>query len=135
MIGERATGRVRCRAAEIPAIGRLDSVIAMVRDLFTGVEARVKQSYVNLAAGVAPVIAPTIGVAIATLGGWRAIYGFLAAGGIILLAAVATQLDESAPSRGSHTVGTALRSYLRVLRHPVTVGYVAVIAAGADVCA
>ena len=29
-------------------------VLAMVRDLFTGVEARVRQSYVNLAAGIAP---------------------------------------------------------------------------------
>ena len=48
-------------------------VVAMVRDLFTGVEARVKQSYVNLAAGVAPIVAPTLGVAVATMGGWRAI--------------------------------------------------------------
>jgi DHA1 family bicyclomycin/chloramphenicol resistance-like MFS transporter len=104
------------------------TVIATVRDLFTGVEARVKQSYVNLAAGVAPVIAPTVGVAVAALGGWRAIYAVLAIGGIVLLALVATQLDESARSRGSHTIATALRSYLRVLRHPVTVGYVVVIA-------
>src|SRR5215207_4839166 len=47
-------------------------VLAMVRDLFTGSEARVRQSYVNLASGVAPIIAPTLGVAVATQGGWRA---------------------------------------------------------------
>jgi len=53
-------------------------VVAMVRDLFSGAEARVRQSYVNMAAGVAPVIAPTLGVGVATLGGWRAIYAALA---------------------------------------------------------
>ncbi|MDB4882674.1 MAG: drug resistance transporter, Bcr/CflA subfamily, partial [Gemmatimonadetes bacterium] len=47
-------------------------VLAVVRDLFTGTEARVKQSYVNLAGGVAPIIAPTLGIAIASFGGWRA---------------------------------------------------------------
>src|SRR4051812_22524756 len=41
-------------------------VLAIVRDLFRGQEARVKQSYVNLAGGIAPIIAPTIGIAIAT---------------------------------------------------------------------
>ncbi len=104
------------------------TVVAMIRDLFTGTEARVKQSYVNLAAGVAPVIAPTVGVAIAVLGGWRAIYGALAAGGVALVIAVALWIGESAPRRAAHTMATALHSYATVLRHPVTLGYIAVIA-------
>jgi DHA1 family bicyclomycin/chloramphenicol resistance-like MFS transporter len=104
------------------------TVIAMVRDLFTGTEARVKQSYVNLAAGVAPVIAPTVGVAIATLGGWRAIYGALAAGGTVLFLIVAEWIGESAPRHATHTIATAVRSYITVLRHRVTLGYIVMIA-------
>jgi MFS transporter, DHA1 family, multidrug resistance protein len=105
------------------------TVIAMVRDLFTGSEARVKQSYVNLAGGIAPVIAPTVGVAIAALfGGWRAIYGALAVGGMLLATTAALQLPESLRERSAHTIKTALVSYTRVLSHPITVGYVLVIA-------
>ena len=105
-------------------------VVAMVRDLFTGVEARVRQSYVNLAAGIAPIIAPTLGVAVATLGGWRAIYGALAAGGAVLLAIAALRLDESLPPtpHESFEVRRALQGYARVLRHRVSMGYAAVIA-------
>lgn len=104
------------------------TVIAMIRDLFTGAEARVKQSYVNLAAGIAPVIAPTVGVAIATLGGWRAIYGALAGGGIVLVTVVAIWIGESAPRHMTHTIRTAARSYVTVLRHRVTLGYIVMIA-------
>jgi DHA1 family bicyclomycin/chloramphenicol resistance-like MFS transporter len=105
-------------------------VIAIVRDLFTGTEARVKQSYVNLAGGVAPIIAPTIGVAVATFGGWRAIYGVLAAGGLVLFTIAARWLDESATRRATatRTVLGAVANYAIVLRHPVTLGYVLVIA-------
>ena len=105
-------------------------VVATVRDLFTGVEARVKQSYVNLAAGIAPIIAPTLGVAVATLGGWRAIYGFLAAGGAVLLSVATLRLDESLPQRrdGAFEVRHALAGYARVFRHRVSVGYILVIA-------
>ncbi len=105
-------------------------VVAMVRDLFAGPEARVRQSYVNLAAGLAPVVAPTLGVAVAGLGGWRAIYGVLAAGGCVLLASTALRLGESAPRQAGAppTPGEVLRRYVRVLRHPVSVGYVLVVA-------
>jgi len=105
-------------------------VVAMVRDLFTGNEARVKQSYVNLAGGVAPIIAPTIGVAVAAFGGWRAIYGVLALGGMVLFIVAALRLDESALPRANatRTVRAAVGSYAIVFRHPVTLGYVIVIA-------
>jgi MFS transporter, DHA1 family, multidrug resistance protein len=105
-------------------------VVTVVRDLFTGVEARVRQSYVNLAAGIAPIIAPTLGVAVAAMGGWRAIYGALAAGGVVLLAIASLRLGESHPIRphGSFEVRRALAGYARVLRHRVSVGYALVIA-------
>jgi MFS transporter, DHA1 family, multidrug resistance protein len=105
-------------------------VVATVRDLFTGVEARVKQSYVNLAAGIAPIIAPTLGVAVATMGGWRAIYGFLAAGGAVLTSVATLWLGESLPRRpeGTFEVQRAIGGYARVLRHRVSLGYIIVVA-------
>jgi DHA1 family bicyclomycin/chloramphenicol resistance-like MFS transporter len=105
-------------------------VLATVRDLFAGPEARVRQAYVNLAGGVAPVIAPTLGVAIATVGGWRAIYGALAVGGIVLFTIVALRLEESAPRRvgATLTMRNTLGSYARMLGHPVSLGYALVVA-------
>ncbi|MFL5579276.1 MAG: hypothetical protein ACJ8AO_02800 [Gemmatimonadaceae bacterium] len=43
----------------------------------------------NLAAGIAPIVAPSLGVAVAAVGGWRAIYAVLALGGATLLGAAA----------------------------------------------
>ncbi|MEO8334997.1 MAG: Bcr/CflA family efflux MFS transporter, partial [bacterium] len=105
-------------------------VLATVRDNFRGSEARTRQSYVNLAAGLAPMIAPTLGVFVASFGGWRAIYGALAAGGIVLWVLAFRNLDESAPlgAFSSLTFRGTLHSYVRVLTHPVTMGYALVVA-------
>ncbi len=105
-------------------------VIATVRDNFRGSEARTRQSYVNLSAGLAPIIAPTLGVFIASLGGWRAIYGALAAGGVVLWVLAARNLDESAPlhAAASLSVRGTIRNYVRVVSHPVTMGYAMVVA-------
>jgi DHA1 family bicyclomycin/chloramphenicol resistance-like MFS transporter len=107
-------------------------VLAMVRDLFTGQEARTQQSYVNMAGGIAPIIAPTLGVAIARLGGWRTIYGALAAGALALLLIAARQLGETAPRHTGEalTFRRTLSNYARVLRHPVSLGYALVVALG-----
>ncbi len=105
-------------------------VIATIRDVFRGREARTRQSYVNLAAGLAPIIAPTLGAWISSVGGWRAIYGALAAGGVVLLVLAARNLPETAPlhARGALTLRGTLRNYARVVRHPVTIGYALVVA-------
>jgi DHA1 family bicyclomycin/chloramphenicol resistance-like MFS transporter len=107
-------------------------VLAMVRDLFTGQEARTQQSYVNMAGGIAPIIAPTLGVAIASYGGWRTIYGALAAGAMVLFIIAARRLGESAPLHASTalTFRRTLSNYARVLRHPVSIGYALVVALG-----
>jgi len=101
-------------------------VVATVRDVYAGAEARVRQSYVNLAAGLAPLIAPTLGILTAAVGGWRLIYGVLAAGGLALLGGVALGLDESLPPHTAPAPDSLTRRYARVLRHPVSVGYVLV---------
>ncbi len=107
-------------------------VMATVRDLFSGAEARARQSYINLAGGVAPIIAPTLGVFVAHAGGWRAIYASLAAGGFPAHQIVAAlQLRETAPrTPGSFTLRGSVRDYGRVLRHPVTIGNALVVALG-----
>ena len=103
-------------------------VVAMVRDLFSGAEARVRQSYVNLAAGVAPVIAPSVGVLVAAVGGWRAIYGVLAAGAATLVTIAWFALDESltpshrdVSSYRDHVVRVRA-GYARVFRERLSVG-------------
>jgi DHA1 family bicyclomycin/chloramphenicol resistance-like MFS transporter len=103
-------------------------VLATIRDLFAGAQARTRQSYVNLAAGVAPIIAPTLGVWVAAAGGWRAIYGTLAAGAGLLFVVAALRLGESAPRRAAAPlrVREVAASYARVLRHPVSAGYAVV---------
>jgi DHA1 family bicyclomycin/chloramphenicol resistance-like MFS transporter len=104
-------------------------VLATVRDLFTGREARTKQSYVNMAGGVAPIIAPTIGMFVAGFGGWRAIYGVLAAGGIALFITAAIRLRETAPRTSETlTVQRTLANYARVIRNPISFGNALVVA-------
>ena len=107
-------------------------VIATVRDHFAGAEARVRQSYVSMTGGIAPIIAPTLGVWIASLGGWRAIYGALAGGGVVLCLLVARYLRDAEPAiaRVRLTARGTLASYLRVMRHPISMGYAVVVALG-----
>ena len=104
-------------------------VLATVRDLFTGREARTKQAYVSMAGGIAPIIAPTLGIFVAGFGGWRAIYGVLAAGGIVLLIVATVQLRETAPMTGhALSMRRTLANYARVVRHPVSFGNALVVA-------
>jgi DHA1 family bicyclomycin/chloramphenicol resistance-like MFS transporter len=107
-------------------------VLATVRDLYSGQEARTQQSYVNMAGGIAPIIAPTLGVSIAALGGWRAIYGALATGGLVLFVIAARRLRETAPRHAAMalTLRRTLSNYARVIRHPVSLGYALVVALG-----
>ena len=104
-------------------------VLATVRDLFTGREARTKQAYVNMAGGIAPIIAPTLGIFVAGFGGWRAIYGVLAAGGIVLFIAATVRFGETAPMTvQALSVRRTLANYARVVRHPVSFGNALVVA-------
>lgn len=106
-------------------------VVAVIRDLFQGTAARARQSYVSIAGGVAPIVAPTVGVWIAGAGGWRGIYAALALGGTALLAAAAFGLGESAARSAAPLTARGVgASYARVLRHPVSAGYIGVAALG-----
>ena len=105
--------------------------IAIVRDLFEGAAGRAKMSYIVIAINIVPMIAPTAGAALLTLGDWRLIYGALVAVGLVLLLAMSFGFNESAridPANGLMPAVIA-RTYLRVLRHPICLGYILVNAA------
>ena len=102
-----------------PGMGAL----TIVRDLFDGEEARAKTSYVVVAINIVPMVAPTVGAALLTLGGWQAVYWVPVAGGCILLAAM-HGLAETAhidPQVRLSPLRIA-RDYLSILTHPISLG-------------
>ncbi len=91
-----ATALVLWRLAEgMGAASGAVLTLAIIRDLFEGVAARAKLSYVSVVSGVAPIVAPMLGAGVLSLAGWRGVYGALAAAGLPLLAVVALRLGES----------------------------------------
>jgi MFS transporter, DHA1 family, multidrug resistance protein len=80
-----------------------------------------------MATMVVPMVAPTVGVALLALGGWRVIHAVLAGIGVLLLLAVALGFSESAVNQLIQSV--VVRYYLRVLKHPFCLGCIFVNAA------
>src|SRR5258707_4364956 len=105
--------------------------LAIVRDLFEGQAARTKLSYVAIATMVVPMIAPSAGAALLALGGWRAIHAVLAGVGLLLLLAMLLGFAESARVDAANRLVPSViaRNYLRVLMHPLCLGYILVNAA------
>jgi DHA1 family bicyclomycin/chloramphenicol resistance-like MFS transporter len=68
---------------------------AIVRDRFVGLGARKRFAYVGVVATLAPIVAPTLGGLISGGAGWRAVFYFLAAGGILLGIVIVLSLEES----------------------------------------
>jgi DHA1 family bicyclomycin/chloramphenicol resistance-like MFS transporter len=105
--------------------------LAIIRDLFEGQAARTKTSYVAIATMIVPMIAPAAGAALLALGGWRLVHGALAGVGLVLLPAILAGFAESARIEpGSRLAPSVIaRNYLRILMHPVCLGYILVNAA------
>jgi DHA1 family bicyclomycin/chloramphenicol resistance-like MFS transporter len=111
---------------------------AVIRDLFDEATARGKIANVVVAINVVTVIAPTAGAALLTIGGWRSIYAIQAGIGVLLLLAVMLGFAESARLDPAKRLAPkiVIRSYVRVLTHPVSLAYILVgAAAGATVFA
>jgi DHA1 family bicyclomycin/chloramphenicol resistance-like MFS transporter len=68
---------------------------AMIRDLFDAADAQRLMSLVTLFFGLAPAIAPIVGGALYAVLGWRAIFGFLAIVGALLVVLSARALPET----------------------------------------
>jgi DHA1 family bicyclomycin/chloramphenicol resistance-like MFS transporter len=104
---------------------------AIVRDLFEGRAARTKISYITMATMVVPMIAPTAGVALLAVGGWRTIHAVLAGVGTLLLLAMLFGFSESATLVSTNRLVPSViaRNYIRVLTHRSCLGYLLVSAA------
>ena len=70
---------------------------ASVRDRYSGREAARFFSLLVLISGVAPIVAPSVGSELLRFTSWRGIFMILAAIGVLLTVAVATNLAESLP--------------------------------------
>lgn len=92
---------------------------AIVRDLFAGADAQQVMARVMLVFAIAPAIAPIVGGWLEALAGWRAVFWFLSALGVILTLLVAWWLPESLAKaqRQPLQVGDMLRAYARMLSH------------------
>ncbi len=125
------------RVAQGIGAAAMGTIFAISRDLFDGNAARIKIANVMVAANVSTMVAPTAGATLLALGNWRLIYAVQAGIGSILLLAVLFGLSESARIDPTHRSSPAIvSSYLRVLTHPVSFGFVLVgAAAGATVFA
>lgn len=99
--------------------------VVIVRDLFTGAEARARMSYVTLVLGIGPIIAPALGAIIMAFSGWREIYAVLGACGALVLFFAWRGFAESAPvgQRNSLNPRAILASYRQVLSHRVFLGF------------
>jgi DHA1 family bicyclomycin/chloramphenicol resistance-like MFS transporter len=99
--------------------------LAIVRDLFDGATARARLSYVSTIGSLAPMLAPTLGAIVLGFFGWRAIYGFLATVGLLIVFAVLFGFNESHQS----TDKTALQpkklaaNYARIFKNRICFGY------------
>lgn len=93
------------------------SAMAIVRDTWTGAEAARILSRLMLVIAVAPLLAPTVGSAVADLWGWRAVFGTLAVLGTALLLLVLRRLPETLPPhRRSAGAVAVVRTYPTLLR-------------------
>jgi DHA1 family bicyclomycin/chloramphenicol resistance-like MFS transporter len=92
---------------------------AIIRDLFSGATGRSRLSYISVVGTIAPIVAPTLGGLIATWQGWRAVFFWLAAAGVLLVIILFFSLEESLPTRNRHALRPRhlVTNYWRVLSH------------------
>jgi MFS transporter, DHA1 family, multidrug resistance protein len=92
---------------------------AIVRDLFVGLGARKRLAYVGVVATLAPIVAPTVGGLISSWAGWRAVFYFLAGGGILLAIVIILSLEESLVRRDKQALllRNLTANYWRVISH------------------
>jgi DHA1 family bicyclomycin/chloramphenicol resistance-like MFS transporter len=74
------------------------AAVAVVRDRFVGSEAARILSRLMLVIGVAPMLAPTFGSAVAAAASWRWVFGFLALAGVALAVVVWQLMPETLPT-------------------------------------
>ncbi|MET4241337.1 multidrug effflux MFS transporter [Bradyrhizobium sp. RT10b] len=127
-----------CRFGQGCGAASTTLTFAIIRDLFEGDNARAKMANVVIAINVVTLIAPTAGAALLALGSWRLSYTIQFVMGLVLLIALVTGFAESAKIDQTNRLAPSIigRSYLQVLRHPISFAYILVgAAAGGTVMA
>ena len=104
---------------------------AIIRDLYDREQAAKMFAYVMMLHGLAPILGPILGAHLTVALGWRAIYWFILAYGVVALAAMWRLLGETAPALRPDAIrpGPLARTYLRVLGNRVFVGYMLMLSA------
>jgi DHA1 family bicyclomycin/chloramphenicol resistance-like MFS transporter len=99
--------------------------LAIVRDLFDGATARVRLSYVATVGTLAPTIAPTLGAIVLAWFGWRAIYGFLATAGLLIVISVFVGFTEShrVVDKSALQPRQLASNYARIFQNRICLGY------------
>lgn len=97
---------------------------AVVRDVFSSVEAIRKLSLMAMVTAVAPLVAPLIGSLALGWGGWPATFAVLLGWGILSLLGAWRALPETLPTerRGQLSLGAAFAAYGTMLADPVALG-------------
>ena len=143
LIGLAAHGITSLVCAAAPSIGMLSVartlqglagaavavvVMAVVRDLFTGIRAAQLLSRLILVLGVAPILAPSFGSALLNITSWRGIFVVLAVAAVGLWVLAWRALPETLPTvrRQPASVGGSLRAYGRLFTDPMFLVMVAV---------
>ncbi len=103
-------------------------VMAIVRDLFTGVRAAQLLSRLILVLGVAPILAPSLGGALLRFTSWRGIFVVLAVLALMLLVLAFVALPETLPParRAVGSIRGSLRAYGLLFRDRLFVAMVVV---------
>jgi DHA1 family bicyclomycin/chloramphenicol resistance-like MFS transporter len=93
---------------------------AVVRDRTSGAEAQRALAYIMMVFGLAPAIAPVLGGWLHVSFGWRSIFLFLGAFGLLMLVTCYRALPESLPAQSRHPFHpvSIAANYWKVLRHP-----------------
>jgi MFS transporter, DHA1 family, multidrug resistance protein len=143
LIGLAAHGGMSSLCALAPSIGLLAVtrtlqgfagaavavvVMAVVRDLFTGIRAAQLLSRLILVLGVAPILAPSLGSALLNVTSWRGIFVALALAAVALWFLAWRALPETLPSvrRQPASARGSIRAYGRLFSDPMFVVMVAV---------
>lgn len=93
------------------------SFVAIIRDMFEGVELARVLAQVGVFCGMAPVLAPAGGALLAGSLGWRAVFIFLSLFSLILLVWVARSLPETSKPGGGLHGPSILRFYGTLLQN------------------
>lgn len=111
----------------LQAVGACASVVlarAMVRDLSDGAHAARLMSHLMTITAATPLLAPTIGGGILSLGGWRSIFWVLTAIGVLTFGLLFT-LPETLPvaARRHESLSRVFTHYGELIIHPTILGY------------